>query len=56
MTPGLTCTWQVHGKSKVSFNDWMRMDLRYIESRSPWEDVKLIFATVIAVILHRASH
>src|SRR5262249_45710025 len=32
--PGLTCIWQVHGRSRVSFTDWMRMDVRYIRSRS----------------------
>jgi lipopolysaccharide/colanic/teichoic acid biosynthesis glycosyltransferase len=56
VTPGLTCTWQVHGKCEVPFDDWMRMDLRYVESCSLWEDAKLIWATLIAVILHRASH
>jgi lipopolysaccharide/colanic/teichoic acid biosynthesis glycosyltransferase len=56
VTPGLTCTWQVHGKCQVPFDDWMRMDLRYVESCSLWEDAKLIWATMIAVILHRASH
>jgi lipopolysaccharide/colanic/teichoic acid biosynthesis glycosyltransferase len=56
VTPGLTCTWQARGKGLVPFDDWMRMDLRYVKAPSLWEDVKLIWATLIAVILHRASH
>ncbi|GAB4140284.1 MAG: sugar transferase [Planctomycetaceae bacterium] len=55
VTPGLTCIWQVHGKSKVSFVEWMRMDLRYIKLRTFFKDMKLVFQTLIAVILHRAS-
>ena len=50
-TPGLTCTWQVKGRSRVSFADWMRMDIRYIQSRSLWQDLKLIVQTVPVVVL-----
>lgn len=56
VTPGLTCIWQVHGKSKVSFADWMRMDIRYIRTRTFWQDCKLVLQTAVAVVLHRASH
>ncbi len=55
ITPGLTCIWQVYGKSRVPFNEWMRMDLRYAQCRSFFKDVRLILATMLAVILHRAS-
>jgi lipopolysaccharide/colanic/teichoic acid biosynthesis glycosyltransferase len=55
VTPGLTCIWQVHGKSKVSFLEWMRMDIRYIKVRTFFKDMKLVIQTAIAVILHRAS-
>ena len=34
VTPGLTCIWQVRGRSTVSFADWVRMDVQYIRSRS----------------------
>ncbi|QDT38639.1 UDP-N-acetylgalactosamine-undecaprenyl-phosphate N-acetylgalactosaminephosphotransferase [Stratiformator vulcanicus] len=56
ITPGLTCIWQVHGKSKVPFKEWMRMDIRYIRARSLWNDAALIIRTAFAVILHRGSH
>lgn len=56
VTPGLTCIWQVSGGVDVTFNEWMRMDLAYIRSRSLLGDVGLILKTVRAVLLARASH
>ena len=53
VTPGLTCIWQVHGRSTVTFDEWMRMDMQYIESRSFWQDVKILAMTVPAVLLKR---
>lgn len=44
--PGLTCYWQVMGRSSIGFEEWMKLDVRYIEERSIWVDVKLIFRTV----------
>ncbi|MTK12797.1 MAG: sugar transferase, partial [Clostridiaceae bacterium] len=44
--PGLTCYWQVMGRSNIGFEEWMRLDIRYIEERSTWVDLKLIFRTV----------
>lgn len=44
--PGLTCYWQVMGRSSIGFEEWMRLDVRYIEERSLWVDLKLIFRTV----------
>ena len=43
--PGLTCYWQVRGRSDVSFKEWMEMDVQYIEERNTWTDIKLIFKT-----------
>ncbi len=56
VTPGLTCIWQVEGKSQVPFVEWMRMDLRYIQTRTLWQDLKLIARTALAVVFHQASH
>ena len=53
--PGLTCIWQVRGRSRVTFNDWVRMDLEYIQRRSLWQDVKILLATVPAVLLRRGA-
>ncbi|MEZ6047709.1 MAG: sugar transferase [Planctomycetaceae bacterium] len=56
VTPGLTCIWQVEGKSTVTFTEWMRMDIRYIRARNFAQDFALVFKTIVAVVLHRASH
>jgi len=53
VTPGLTCIWQVAGRSNVSFTEWIRMDRRYIRARTFWVDLKLILMTVPAVLLRR---
>lgn len=50
VTPGLTCYWQVQPqRNKLTFEQWMELDLRYIKERSFWVDWKIIFKTVIAV-------
>ncbi len=57
VTPGLTCIWQVHGRSRVLFDDWMRMDLRYVSKSSglygALRDASLLAKTVPAVFLKR---
>jgi len=47
---GLTCYWQCSGRSNVSFDEWMDMDIQYIKDRSTFTDLKIIFKTVKAVI------
>ena len=47
---GLTCYWQCSGRSNVSFDEWMDMDIQYIKDRSLWTDTKIIFKTVGAVV------
>ncbi len=56
VTPGLTCTWQVAGRSQIPFTDWIRMDLRYIRSRSFWQDVDLLLRTLPAVLFRRGAN
>lgn len=53
--PGLTCIWQVAGSRDISFDEWMRMDLDYIERRGFWLDMSLLFKTALLVIMHRGS-
>lgn len=48
--PGLTCFWQCSGRSNMSFDDWMNSDIYYIQNRSLWLDIKLIFKTIPAVL------
>ncbi|MGD0542522.1 MAG: sugar transferase [Tepidisphaeraceae bacterium] len=53
VTPGLTCIWQIHGRSSVSFAEWIRMDRRYIRALSLWQDIKLILLTVPSILARR---
>ena len=55
VTAGITCIWQVRGRSSVSFAEWMRMDLRYIRTRSTANDIKLLVQTVPAVVIGRGA-
>jgi exopolysaccharide biosynthesis polyprenyl glycosylphosphotransferase len=50
MKPGLTCLWQISGRSDVSFEQWMRLDLEYIDNWSLWKDAKILAKTVPAVL------
>jgi lipopolysaccharide/colanic/teichoic acid biosynthesis glycosyltransferase len=44
--PGLTCYWQVSGRSNLSFDEWMELDLRYVETQSFMTDIMLILKTI----------
>ncbi len=48
--PGLTCYWQVSGRSNLSFEEWMTLDLKYIEEQGPLTDLSILLKTVGAVI------
>ena len=51
VTPGLTCYWQIQPRrNEISFDEWMELDLKYIQERSFWVDWKIIFKTIGAVI------
>lgn len=53
--PGLTCLWQVSGRNRIGFDEWIDMDLVYIERRSFWYDLWLIVLTVPAVLSGRGA-
>lgn len=49
--PGITCLWQVRGRNKISdFDQWVRMDLEYIDNWSLWLDTKILFRTAWVVV------
>jgi len=48
--PGITGLWQVYGRSRTSFDDMVRLDIRYIEKQSLWLDIKVLLVTPWAVI------
>lgn len=50
VTPGLTCYWQVNGRSNIGFDEWVRLDLKYIQERNLLIDLKLIFKTVFVLL------
>ena len=54
--PGITGLWQVNGRSKVKFDDMVRLDLQYARSWSPWLDVKILLRTPGAVVLGEGAH
>jgi lipopolysaccharide/colanic/teichoic acid biosynthesis glycosyltransferase len=55
VTPGITCIWQVFGRSRVTFDEWVRMDLAYVNNPAAWKDVALLAATVPVVLLQRGA-
>jgi lipopolysaccharide/colanic/teichoic acid biosynthesis glycosyltransferase len=56
VTPGLTCIWQVSGRSEIPFPQQVEMDVRYIREQSIATDVKLLLATVPAVIRGKGAY
>ena len=47
--PGITCLWQVHGRNTIPFEQWMILDMQYIDGWSLWLDIKILALTVPAV-------
>ena len=56
MPPGLTGLWQVNGRSNLSFDEMVRLDLYYAENWSPWLDIKTIIRTLPAVVTARGAY
>ncbi|MFN3837616.1 MAG: sugar transferase [Brevundimonas sp.] len=49
--PGITCLWQVEGRHRINdFDEWVRLDIRYIETWSLWLDIKILFRTAGVVL------
>ncbi len=48
--PGMTCYWQIMGRSNLSFEEWMRLDHKYLEDMSVVTDLKILLKTPIAVL------
>jgi lipopolysaccharide/colanic/teichoic acid biosynthesis glycosyltransferase len=53
--PGLTCVWQVSGRNEISFQDWMLLDMRYIDHWSLAGDFGLILRTIPVVLTGRGA-
>lgn len=54
--PGITCIWQISGRSELDFDTWIDMDLEYIENWSLWLDLKILVKTLPAVLSGRGAY
>jgi lipopolysaccharide/colanic/teichoic acid biosynthesis glycosyltransferase len=54
--PGITCLWQVSGRSEVAFENWIRMDLWYVRNQGLWTDCKLLLYTPWSVLAGRGAY
>jgi lipopolysaccharide/colanic/teichoic acid biosynthesis glycosyltransferase len=48
--PGITCLWQVNGRNSIPFEQWMELDMQYIDRWSLWLDLKILAMTIPAVL------
>ena len=56
LTPGLTGLWQINGRSNLSFDEMVRLDLYYAENWTPWLDMKIVIRTIPAVLTGRGAY
>jgi lipopolysaccharide/colanic/teichoic acid biosynthesis glycosyltransferase len=56
VTPGLTCLWQIRGRSNLGFEEWMRLDLEYVERQSFLLDVTILARTLPAVLSAKGAY
>lgn len=56
VTPGITCIWQVSGRSDIPFKQQVQLDLDYIQSQSLWKDIVLLLKTIPAVLLGKGAY
>jgi lipopolysaccharide/colanic/teichoic acid biosynthesis glycosyltransferase len=54
--PGLTCLWQISGRSRIGFDEWMRLDMEYINHRSFRLDLKILLLTIPAVLTGKGAY
>ena len=54
--PGLTCLWQVSGRSDLEFSKQVELDYQYIESQSLWMDFKILIKTIPAVLSGKGAY
>ncbi len=56
MRPGITCIWQVSGRNEIGFQEWVKLDLQYIDSWSLTLDARILAQTIPAVVFARGAH
>lgn len=55
MRPGLTCYWQISGRSNLTFVEWIKLDLHYIDTFSLFNDFMILMKTIPEVLLTRGA-
>jgi lipopolysaccharide/colanic/teichoic acid biosynthesis glycosyltransferase len=53
--PGLTCFWQISGRNSISFPEWMKLDLQYIDNWSLYTDLMILLRTIPAVLSRKGA-
>jgi lipopolysaccharide/colanic/teichoic acid biosynthesis glycosyltransferase len=53
--PGITCTWQISGRNDINFEEWIQLDLHYIDNWSLIMDLKILIRTIPAVLSGRGA-
>jgi exopolysaccharide biosynthesis polyprenyl glycosylphosphotransferase len=56
MRPGMTCLWALEGRSQLRFDNWVRLDLLYIDNWSMWLDFKILLKTIPTVLSGKGAH
>ncbi|HZL73585.1 MAG TPA: sugar transferase [Planctomycetota bacterium] len=56
MRPGITCLWQIGGRNELRFDEWMKLDLKYIDQWSLWLDFSILARTLPAVVRGRGAY
>ena len=53
--PGITCLWQISGRSNLPFETWLELDLQYINNWTLWLDTKILFKTILVVFMAKGA-
>ncbi|PJE01547.1 MAG: glycosyl transferase [Leptospira sp.] len=56
VTPGITCIWQVSGRSEINFEGQVKLDVQYIYSQSIWQDILILLRTIPAVLFGKGAY
>ena len=54
--PGITCYWQIMGRSDLTFDEWMDLDHRYLQDMGVWTDIKILVKTPMAVLKGKGAY
>lgn len=53
--PGLTCYWQARGRNKIKFEEWMKLDMKYVQHHNLWIDIKILLLTVRSLLTGKGA-